>query len=72
MQERRNSSALIVELRLSCTNSSILWRHVTGALSELLTFCEGNPPVSDVFPSQKVDDAMYIVVPKSNHAVPNN
>ena len=49
MQERRNSTANAVELRLSCINPSIWTRHDMDTLSAFLALCEGNPPVADEF-----------------------
>ena len=38
MQERRNSIAYALELRLSCTNLSILWCHLNSACTPALPF----------------------------------
>ena len=53
MQEKRNSSALAMDLRLSCINPSKWWRHDTETLDILLALCEGDPHVAGGFPSQR-------------------
>ena len=50
VQERRNSSALAMELRFPCINPSIWciytwWRHQMETFSALLAICAGNSPV---------------------------
>ena len=50
VQERRNSSALAMELRLSCTNPLTWRRHGMKKLSALLDLCQGNLPVTGSFP----------------------
>ena len=65
VQERCNSSALAMELRLSCTNPSIyLWGIYSTLIhyhfpksSLFLVICEGNPTVSGGFPPQRASDS---------------
>ena len=65
VQERCNSSALAMELRLSCTNPSIyLWGIYSTLIhyhfpksSLFLVICEGNPPVTGGFPPQRASNS---------------
>ena len=59
MQKRGNSSALAMELRLSCINSSILtkWQDT---LSTLMAPCKGNWLVTIGFTSQRASYGMII------------
>ena len=54
VQERRNSIAIALELRLSCTNLSIY---------SDMKFCWGLSTVSDVVPNCIIDRVTYMYVP---------
>ena len=76
VQERCNSSALAMALRLSSTNPSIstiaYWFYSIDIFSMLLALCEGNPLVTSLLLSQRASYmklCLVLCTPKQNNGV---
>ena len=50
----------------------IYYDDVMTTLSVLLALCEGNPPVTEVFPSQRVSDAVFDIFINVRHCYTNS
>ena len=51
--DKRSIGTIGASLTTYCPNQVSWWRHQIEALSALLALCEGNPPVTGGFPSQR-------------------
>ena len=56
------SISLALSFYLSCCNYLSWWRNDMGTLSALLPLCDGNPPLTDGFPPQRVGNTGFDVL----------